>query len=41
VKKKKKKKKKIMCACETGAQLLRSRCPVCRGPIQLITQVFT
>ena len=30
-----------MCACGTCAQLLWDRCPVCRGPIEHITQVFT
>ena len=30
-----------MCACGACAQLLRDRCPVCRGPIDHITQVFT
>jgi hypothetical protein len=30
-----------MCVCEACAQLLRDRCPVCRGPIERITQVFT
>jgi hypothetical protein len=30
-----------MCACEACAQLRRDRCPVCRGPIELTTQVFT
>jgi hypothetical protein len=29
-----------MCACEACAQLLRDRCPVCRGPIERITQLF-
>jgi hypothetical protein len=28
-----------MCACGACAQLLRDRCPVCRGPIEHITQV--
>ena len=30
-----------ICVCEACAQLLRDRCPVCRGPIERITQVFT
>jgi hypothetical protein len=30
-----------MCVCEACAQLLRDRCPVCRGPIERITQLFT
>ena len=30
-----------MCVCEACAQLLRDRCPVCRGPIERIAQLFT
>jgi hypothetical protein len=30
-----------ICVCEVCAQLLRDRCPVCCGPIERITQVFT
>jgi hypothetical protein len=30
-----------MCVCEACAQLLRNRCPVCRGPIERIAQLFT
>jgi hypothetical protein len=30
-----------MCVCEACAQLLRDRCPVCRGPIERIVHVFT
>jgi hypothetical protein len=30
-----------ICACGACAQLLGTRCPVCRGPIEHITQVFT
>ena len=30
-----------MCVCEACAQLLRDRCPVCRGPIDRIAQLFT
>jgi hypothetical protein len=30
-----------MCARGACTQLLRHRCPVCCGPIELITQVFT
>jgi hypothetical protein len=32
---------KHLCVCEACARLLHNRCPVCRGPIELITQVFT
>jgi hypothetical protein len=32
---------KHLCVCEACAQLLSDRCPVCRGPIEHITQVFT
>jgi hypothetical protein len=30
-----------MCVCEACAQLLRDRCPVCRGPIERIAQLFS
>jgi hypothetical protein len=30
-----------MCVCEACAQLLRDRCPVCRGPVERIAQLFT
>jgi hypothetical protein len=29
-----------MCVCEACAQLLRDRCPVCRGPIERIAALF-
>jgi hypothetical protein len=29
------------CVCKACAQLLRDRCPVCRGPIERISQLFT
>jgi hypothetical protein len=30
-----------MCVCAACAQLLRDLCPVCRGPIERLVQVFT